>query len=65
MASASPPLTAEDIAWLTDYAAEVRSNYGQEFAAAVDRFQDGPILLERFSAAIDGLPVHSMPCIPF
>jgi hypothetical protein len=55
MASDSAPLTAEDIAWLTDYAAEVRSTYGQEFAAAADRFKDGPILLERFGAAIDSV----------
>jgi len=34
MAGVSPPLTAEDIAWLKDYAAQARSTYGEEFVAA-------------------------------
>jgi hypothetical protein len=48
-------LTAEDIAWVEAYAAEVQKSFGVEFAAAADRFKDGKLLLERFRAAIDSV----------
>jgi hypothetical protein len=48
-------LTAEDIAWVKDYAAEVQKHFGQQFGSAADRFKDGQVLLDRFSAAIDSV----------
>ena len=52
----SPPaleLTADDVAWVRAYAAEVVRIFGNEFEAAADRFQDGQVLLDRFNAAIE------------
>lgn len=48
-------LTADDIAWVKDYAAEVQKAFGQEFDAATDRFKDGKVLLDRFNAAIESV----------
>jgi hypothetical protein len=53
MAEISPALSSEDIAWVRAYAAEVLQTFGQEFAAAADRFKQGQTLLDRFSAAIE------------
>lgn len=46
------PDAADDIAWVNDYAAEVLKIFGKEFGEAADRFKDGQVLLDRFSAAI-------------
>jgi hypothetical protein len=48
-------LTADDIAWVRAYAGEVQRTFGQEFAAAVDRFRDSKVLLDRFNAAIEAV----------
>lgn len=45
-------VSSDDIAWAKAYAAEVQKTFRQEFAAAVDRFMDGQVLLDRFNAAI-------------
>lgn len=45
-------LTADDIAWVREYAADVQKTFGQAFDAASDRFKDGKVLLYRFNAAI-------------
>jgi hypothetical protein len=46
-------LSAGDIAWVEAYAAEVVHAFGQEFAAAPDRFKEGQVLLDRFNTAIE------------
>lgn len=51
----SVDLTADDIAWVKTYAAEVQRTFGKEFGAAVDRFKDGHTLLHRFNSAIDSV----------
>lgn len=48
-------LTADDIAWVRTYATEVQRAFGEEFEAAVDRFKDSQVLLDRFNAAIDSV----------
>jgi hypothetical protein len=53
MSSASPNLSADDIAWVKAHAAEVAQTFGPEFDAASDRFTQGKLLLDRFNAAID------------
>ena len=55
MASNNTPLSADDIAWVRAYAAEVTDTFAQEFAAAADRFRDGQVLLDRFNAAIESV----------
>jgi hypothetical protein len=54
MASASPILGADDIAWVKAHAAEVTQTFGAEFAVR-DRFAQGQLLLDRFNAAIDSV----------
>lgn len=49
----SVDLTAEDIAWVKDYASEVQKTFGQDFDTAADRFKEGKTLVDRFSAAIE------------
>lgn len=52
----SPPameLTADDVAWVRAYAAEVVKTFSNEFEAAANRFQDDQVLLDRFNAAIE------------
>ena len=51
----SVDLTADDIAWVRKYAAEVRKTFGHAFDAASDRFKDGTVLLDRFNAAIESV----------
>lgn len=51
----SVDLTADDIAWVRAHAAEVQKTFGQEFAAAADRFRDGKVLLDRFNAAMEAV----------
>jgi hypothetical protein len=53
MASNGAALTADDIDWVKAYAAEVIQTFGQEFDAASDRFKEGPVLLDRFAAAVE------------
>jgi hypothetical protein len=53
--SASVNLTADDIAWVKAHAAEVTQTFGAELVAASDRFAQGELLLDRFSAAIDSV----------
>ena len=51
-------LTADDVAWVGAYAAEVQKTFGQELAAAADRFRDSKdskVLLDRFNAAIEAV----------
>lgn len=47
------PLDDDDIAWLNDYATEVRNTFGTEFSAAEDRFARGKATLQRFTDAVD------------
>jgi len=51
----SVDLTADDVAWVEGYAADVQKTFGAQFAAAADRFKDGKLLPERFRAAIDAV----------
>jgi hypothetical protein len=51
-------LTAADIAWVKDYAAEVQKTFGQAFDAASDRFSGGKVLLDRFDAAVESVLTH-------
>ncbi len=55
MADADLSLSADDIAWVKAYAAEVVQIFGKEFAAAIDRFNDGQVLLNRINAAIESV----------
>jgi len=55
MAKNNTPLSADDIAWVKTYAAEVTQTFAQEFAAAADQFRDGQVLLDRFNAAIESV----------
>jgi hypothetical protein len=55
MASNSVALSADDIAWVKAYAAEVTHTFRREFATASDRFKEGRTLLDRFNTAIESL----------
>jgi hypothetical protein len=55
MTTAVVELTTDDFEWVKAYAAEVQKTFGQEFAAAADRFKDGQVLLDRFNAAIESV----------
>src|SRR5260370_41665410 len=55
MASASPHLNVDDVAWVKAHAGEVAQTFGAEFVAATDRFAQGRLLLDRFNAAIDSV----------
>ena len=48
-------LTADDLDWLKTYAADVTDTFAREFGAAIDRFKEGQILLDRFNATIESV----------
>jgi len=53
MVRAKASLSAEDVGWAKAYTGEVVRVFGEEFMAAADRFNEGPLLLERFKSAIE------------
>jgi hypothetical protein len=55
MTDTKAPLSADDIAWVGAYAAEVVHSFEVEFSAATDRFKDGQVLLDRFGVAINAV----------